>query len=345
MIDLYKTINLQTAKPPRVKIYGIERDYTQPDPTWTRTDAAVGKTATVSVGDVAGHSDFDNCYPWSKMKRETFPTGDVMVKIPEFYYQRTRDGNIERIRIANKPVAGFDKHPGSGCYISAYSVRSTNQKFFSKRGEMPQHSDEVGGLSKLQPLITAKGSGWSLTSYQLYSAIAMLYLVEFATNDTVFGDDIYTNKKVPNGEADNVPNLTGVTAGKVMTVYRGIEEWFGYNGMPFEIKATANRRGVTYQIDGEYVSISRVNGSPGYGEMGYVKNVSFIKNKPWITLPCEAGVSRGTYYAAATAVYSGFNDKDEYNYIFGYGGDSSMKTVGVRLTLYVLGRIRIMYKN
>ena len=48
-----------------VKIYGISRDITASSPVWARTDDAVGKTATASVGTIAGHSDFDNCYPWS----------------------------------------------------------------------------------------------------------------------------------------------------------------------------------------------------------------------------------------------------------------------------------------
>ena len=48
-----------------IKIYGIYRNITSASPAWARSDDAVGKTATASVGTVAGHSDFDNCYPWS----------------------------------------------------------------------------------------------------------------------------------------------------------------------------------------------------------------------------------------------------------------------------------------
>lgn len=49
---------------PTGKIYGISRDITQENPSWTRTDDAVGLTATASVGTTAGHSDFDNILPW-----------------------------------------------------------------------------------------------------------------------------------------------------------------------------------------------------------------------------------------------------------------------------------------
>ena len=69
-----------------VKIYGISRDVTSSSPVWARTDYAAGMTATASVGTSAGASDFSNCYPWSGIVRETLSTGDVMVKIPKFYF-------------------------------------------------------------------------------------------------------------------------------------------------------------------------------------------------------------------------------------------------------------------
>ena len=80
-----------------VKIYGISRNIINSSPVWARTDKAVGMTATATVGTVAGSSDFDNCYPWSGIVRETLSTGDVMVKIPKFYFQRYMEGNIEHI--------------------------------------------------------------------------------------------------------------------------------------------------------------------------------------------------------------------------------------------------------
>ena len=88
-----------------VNIYGISRDITNSSPAWARTDKAVGMTATATAGTVAGSSDFDNCYPWSGIVRESLSTGDVMVKIPKFYFQRYREGNIEHIRIANKATS------------------------------------------------------------------------------------------------------------------------------------------------------------------------------------------------------------------------------------------------
>ena len=92
-------------------IYGIRRYINNQSPDWERTDDAVGFTATASVGTVAGKSSFDSCEPWSGIKRETLSTGDVMVKIPKFWFQRYREGNLEHIRIADAPAPGFELHP------------------------------------------------------------------------------------------------------------------------------------------------------------------------------------------------------------------------------------------
>ena len=39
------------------------------------------------------------------------PTGDVMVKIPKFWYRRYRTLTVEHIIIADKPMDNFALHP------------------------------------------------------------------------------------------------------------------------------------------------------------------------------------------------------------------------------------------
>ncbi len=268
-----------------VKIYGIKRDFTSSSPAWTRTDDAVGKTAKGSIGTVAGHSDFDNCYPWSEMKRETFSTGDVMVKIPVFYYQRKRVGNIESIKIADKPVSGFEKHPGSGCYVSAYAT-SQNYAAVTNR----ERADGGGGYAKYIP--DKKGAGWTGLRYEEYSALVFLILVEFATNDvrTALGES--AGSKIT-GRADNVPNLSGVTASGDEVVYRGIESWTGNaTAVMLQNKAKSAKEN-ELGIGGETITLSADNTKPFY-----VKNITYIENKSWIMIPIEGGGGENTYCAS-----------------------------------------------
>ena len=219
-----------------INIYGISRDITNSSPVWARTDKAVGMTATATVGTVAGSSDFDNCYPWSGIARETLSTGDVMVKIPKFYFQRYREGNIEHIRIANKATSGFTLHPlfnhggveSEYAYIGAYKTSSSNK---SVSGASPQVNQT---RATMRSNAKAKGIGWGIIDIAALSAIQMLILVEFANNDvqSVIGRGHCDNNRraLNTGTCDDVSGLTGRpvgTDGEVDVVWRGIEGFWG----------------------------------------------------------------------------------------------------------------------
>lgn len=220
-------------------IYGISRDITLSSPEWARTDNAVGLTATASVGTQAGTSDFDNIYPWSEIKRETLPTGDVMVKIPKFYFHRYRDGSIEHIKISKVPKGGFILHPAfnhggveTDCiYVGAYKSCANNYKSCSLSGFAP---DGGSNRKDFRTAAREKGSGWNIIDISTLSAIQMLYLVEYANNNSqaMIGRGYCdgNSAKLITGTCDNVPNLTGRptgTDGKTDIVYRGIEGIWG----------------------------------------------------------------------------------------------------------------------
>lgn len=238
------------SKTDPIKIYGIQRDITNPSPEWARTDDAVGMTAKASVGTVAGSSDFNKCMPWKGMIRENIGT-DVMVKIPKFYFKRYREGNVEFIKIADGPAEGFTLHPAfnhadieTDCiYIGAYKTSSNNKSVSGATPTVSQTRATMRNNAK------NKGAGWGLIDIAALSAIQMLFLVEYATNDSqkAIGRG-YCDGNIDalrSGTSNNVPNLTGRPAGtdgKVDVVYRGIEgiwgnvrEWVdgvNFNGWP-----------------------------------------------------------------------------------------------------------------
>lgn len=294
----------------RVKIYGIQRDITSSSPEWTRTNDAVGMSATASVGDIAGRSDFDKCMPWAGMVRETLSTGDVMVKIPKFYYRRYREGNIEHIEIADKPVGGFSVHPSFNhtgqekdfIYIGAYKT-SSNNKCIS--GATPQ----VNQLrSVMRNNAHSKGEGWNIIDISTLSAIQMLFLVEYATNDSqkAIGRG-YVDKNssiLQTGTCDNVLNLTGIptgTNGKVDVIYRGIEglwgnvrEWIdGINFNNSEIWVCNNPSQYADGTPTNYTKLSYnlINNTGYITELGIDQG----ENKH-IMLPFKADGTNSTYY-------------------------------------------------
>lgn len=199
--------------------------------------------ATATIGDTAGSSDFNNCYPWKGIVRETLSTGDVMVKIPKFYFQRYREGNVEHIRIADKATNGFILHPAfnhSGVekdylYVGAYKTSNALKtihaiKAFSVSGVSPTTSQT---RATMRTEAKKKGSDWGIIDIATLSAIQMLILVEFANNNvqSVIGKGfVKNNADIITGTCDNVSGLTGRpvgTDGEVDVVWRGIEGFWG----------------------------------------------------------------------------------------------------------------------
>lgn len=217
-----------------VNIYGISRNITATSSAWARTDSAVGKTARATVGTTAGSSDFNNCYPWSDIVRNTLSTGDVMVKIPKFWYRRYRSGNVEYIKIADKATSGFTLHPAFNhggvvkdyLYVGAYKTTSGNK---SASGVSPLVNQT---RTTMRSNAKAKGAGWGIMDIAALSAIQMLILVEFADNNvqSVIGrgycDNSTDGSALRTGTCNNVSGLTGRPAGtdgKTDVVWRGIE--------------------------------------------------------------------------------------------------------------------------
>lgn len=230
------TVQITADYTKEMSYYGIFRDITVSSPVWAREGASEDKTATASVGTVAGASDFGSCYPWSGIQRETLSSGDVMVKIPKFWFRRFREGNIEHIQIAPKPTDGFTLHPAfnhagveKDCiYVGAYKTSSNNK---SVSGASPQVSQT---RATMRANAKAKGDGWGLIDIAAVSAIQMLILVEYANNDVQSkmgrGYCDGNSEKTNVGTCDSVPNLTGRPAGtdgKVDVVWRGIEGFWG----------------------------------------------------------------------------------------------------------------------
>lgn len=293
------------------KIYGIYRDITNSSPEWTREEDAVGKTATATVGTVAGSSDFDSCYPWNSITRETLDTGDVMVKIPKFWYRRYREGDIEHIQIADGPAKGFALHPAfhhSGVeqecvYVGAYETSDSNK---SVSGATPQGNQS---RATFRSNARSKGTGWGLIDISTLSAVQMLILVEFANNnvqDVISSGRGVGDSALKTGTCDSVTNLTGTpagTSGYVDVVWRGIESLWGNI---WEWVDGANWKDGTYYVCNDPSNYAD-DTAAGYEKLSFTGStgwkISYITvegldtgSNPHVMLPSEAGSGSATTY-------------------------------------------------
>lgn len=296
-----------------INIYGISRDITNSSPAWARTDKAVGMTATATVGTVAGSSDFDNCYPWSGIARETLSTGDVMVKIPKFYFQRYREGNVEHIRIADKATSGFKLHPAFNhggvekdyLYVGAYKTTAGTKSISGGNPLVSQTRATMRSNAK------TKGTGWGIIDIAALSAIQMLILVEFANNDvqSVIGRgycDSNGSSARATGSCDNVSGLTGRpagTAGLRDVVWRGIE---GFWGNVWEWVDGVNWYGGTYYVcndPSKYADDTSMNytalsfkGASNWSSSYITQEGLDTGSNPHVMLPSVAGSGSETTY-------------------------------------------------
>lgn len=236
-------------------IYGIKREVASLSTKWTRTDDAVGLTATASVGNTAGHSDFDAMPIYENwVARKQFTNGNMMTGIPKFYFKRWIEDGWEYIQIADMETDGFSLFPAFDrpdgvhdlVWLGSYKTSSNNK---SVRGASPQVSQT---LATMRSNAKALGSGWGLYDFATNMAVKFLYLIEFADYDTqtIIGEG-YTasghSGAISTGTCDAVPNYTGRPSGtsnNVDVVYRGLEGLWGnvyefldginfYNGIPY----------------------------------------------------------------------------------------------------------------
>lgn len=292
-------------------VMGIKRTISSTSPDWTRTDDAIGKSFSASVGSTAGSSDFDSMPIYKDIKRVTLSTGDVMVQIPKFYFRRYVEDGIEYIKISRCEKEDFVLHPAFNrpdgikdfIYIGAYKTGTGN---VSKSGLAPLVNLK---RSDCRTNAHSKGAGWAILDLATLSAIQMLITVEIASNDsqTLIGRGYCDGNSaaINTGSCDGVANLTGRAAGtngKTDVVWRGIEgfwgnvwEWFdglNVNEGAFyycnDISAMADDTATNYQKLAFSIA-TNLSGS-------YIKTMGFDESQPGILLPETAAGSASTYY-------------------------------------------------
>ena len=181
--------------------YGVKWNYSNSSPQLIRTGGASefeNPSPATSVNGT-GSSPFDDVYPWSDMKVVnilsdgtilniedngfSYTDNDVMVWIPEFYYRAVKDESSQTWTwdICEDKISGFKKHPGSGRYIGKYHTSGSSSGVYSKSGVVPL--DNVT-KQNFRTYSHNKGANWYMMDIATWSAIQMLYLIEFANFDS-----------------------------------------------------------------------------------------------------------------------------------------------------------------
>ena len=314
-------------------VLGVRHSTSSSSTAWERTGDSIGLSFTPSTATVTGSSDFDSFYPYSGIVRETLSTGDVMVKIPKFYYRRYIESGYEYIEISDQAGNGFELHPAFDrvdgvrdyIYVGAYKTSSNNR---SVSGASPQVSQT---RATMRTNAGNKGSGWSLIDISTANALQMLILVECANADvqTTVGNGYSSGSQAyTTGSTDSLVTskyYTGTTGASITTnadvLWRGIE---GFWGNVWEWTDGLNFNGGTYYIcnnpayyaddtSSHYTALS-YTGSTGWSQ-SYITAMGYDSNNTWAMMPTAAGSGNATtYYADAIWSSTGWR-------VFLRGGD------------------------
>ena len=175
-------------------VYGIKRSLTTTSSQWTRTDNAVGLVANATHDGTAVQNDFDDIYPWSDIYTYNYDratgletakigdanfkfdgtNGEVLTKIPEFYYRRWRDEEYEYIQVSKYPIDGFLKSKAFS--VGRYDSYYDGSQIHSYSGYCPEVNRNI---TSFRTLSQAVGTNFGQLDWR-YFLLQILYLVEYA---------------------------------------------------------------------------------------------------------------------------------------------------------------------
>lgn len=177
-------------------LYGIKRKVNDnTSPAWERIGDSIGLVAKATKNGETVQNDFDSRYPWSEIISYNYdvikkkinayygdPTfkfdgtnGEVLTRIPEFYWKREIINGYEYIYIADYAIAGFNKSEEfsvgryDACIDEDGKLHSYSGYSPSTNKNITQHRDAAKLLS----------DEFCMIDYR-YFMLQMLYLVEYA---------------------------------------------------------------------------------------------------------------------------------------------------------------------
>jgi len=276
--------------------------------------------------------------------------GNVMVEIPAFYYRVTRSGTEITWEISDRKQPGFILHPAFikdgmevpkryyGAYDACYlddtdSTYKSGLNLDDMTSNLDLSNDLLASVKGVYPLVgvtraecrslaSNNGLGWRQLDFTLWSAVQMLYLVEYQTffSQDELGDGNTNGSYVgsssnqsdsphtiagagdswANGSTDDSQPSAGATPGTAYMKYRGIENFYGNcwnwaDGILVNDVATGNvyiGNDVSDWSDSDGTGMDLVTGSFPTVD-GYIRNL--LPADPYFLSSSNSGGGSTTY--------------------------------------------------
>lgn len=313
-----KTVNLE-VKTTSNKIYGIKRSLSSnTSSAWERTDDSVGLVANATKDGSSAVNNFDSIYPWSDIITYNYDTqakaitayygeptfkfdgsnGEVLTRIPEFYYKRYVSNNVEYILISREKHDGFIKSEQFS--VGRYTYSGSASRVYSRSGYEPFRNYNI---TNARAYARALGDGFGQLDWH-YLIIQMLYLVEYANYNcqSMLGQGRVSSSTPNNsGGCDTLGMKSGCLGndGTYSVIYRGIEDPYGNiwqfidginvkDHVPYVCYDSSKYAVDTF--DGAYHALNFTMPSAN----GYASKLGYDSNNPLMSLTAEASGSSTT---------------------------------------------------
>lgn len=179
---LEKTSILVVMGSIKAKIYGVSWNGGS-SPTLTRTDASVGMVAAAGVDAGVVTNNFDTAEIFKDITEVTDALGNVFIRIPRFYIEKTAIGDARTWRISKEP---FGSAYLPACFASAAYVDvgkykaslSGANKLESKSGTYPLFGKNI---VEFRGYAAANGAGYYQMDIHVVDIMTVLFYAEFAT--------------------------------------------------------------------------------------------------------------------------------------------------------------------
>jgi hypothetical protein len=202
--------------------------------------------------------------------------GNVMVEIPKFWFKHELNGSKNTWRIRTTTYPGYQVHPAfikagaevSHRYIGAYdacyldatdSTYKSGLNLTDMTSNLDLANDKLASVSGVYPLVGVtrdecrslaenNGTGWHQLDFALWSAIQMLFLVEYGdfktqailgagnTGASYLAGESQTDSPhsvagksnaLGNASTDTTSGASSASRDTAYMSYRGIENWYG----------------------------------------------------------------------------------------------------------------------
>lgn len=300
-------------------VYGIKRQISSTSPAWERLEDAVGLQADATKDGSNVVNDFDELYPWSDIISYNYDTatqeikayfgdptfkfdgtnGEVLTRIPEFWYKRYREDGYEYIYIATEEMDDYI-HVAQFS-VGRYTSSGTSAGLHSKSGVLPLRS---ANITNFRTYSKALGADFGQMDWR-YFILQLLYLVEYANYDsqTILGNGNVNGSVINSGGCDTLGMKSGCLANdsRHSVIYRGIEDIFGniyqfVDGINIKDYVAYicydPSKYVVDKFDGDYTVVGYNNHS---SNVSWCKELGYDSNNPLISFPRVSGGSSTTY--------------------------------------------------